>query len=68
MKLELTPAQIATVNSALGLYEAEADGDGVVAEEFDSGVLRRTRERVWQAMEKAGIDVDGRPVKRKAKP
>lgn len=55
--IELTPAQARTVNAALGLYESEANTDGVVAEDFQADVLARTRRKVWDAMQTAGVEL-----------
>lgn len=48
--LELTPAQLRTVNEALALYEVEVEGDG---QTFDGHAMRlvvRTRGVVHRAM------------------
>ena len=48
IRLELTPAQLRMVNSALAYYEAEDHEDFT---DYRPNVMARTRDKVWDAME-----------------
>lgn len=54
IRVNLTPAQIRAVNSALALLEAEVEA-GYDVHTTRLSVLTRTRRIVWDAMEKAGV-------------
>ncbi len=54
VEVGLTPAQLLMVNDALARYEAD-DHDPTMEPRYIQGVMDRTRQSVWRAMNEAGV-------------
>lgn len=52
-RVELTAAQVRMVNSALAYFQATEHEE---EEHYNNDVMTRTRDKVWRAMERAGIE------------